>query len=51
MKPMNTAYYDDFQTGGPAYDQPSAQWAQDQLLTAMLGLGFDVAKHDFDKPT
>ena len=40
-----TAYYDDFQTGGPAYDQPSAQWAQDQLLTAMLGLGFDVAKH------
>lgn len=39
-----TGYYDDFQIGGPRYDQPSAQQCFGSLVD-MLGPGFDDAKH------
>ena len=39
-----TGYYDDFQIGGPWYDQPSAQWSFGSLVD-MFGPGFDEAKH------
>mmetsp|Transcript_14103 Transcript_14103/g.29838 ORF Transcript_14103/g.29838 Transcript_14103/m.29838 type:complete len:257 (-) Transcript_14103:52-822(-) len=41
----STAYVDDFQIGGPAYDQPSAQEAQSAMLD-VIGLGFDESKHE-----
>lgn len=45
-----TGYYDDFQVGGPIYDQPSAQDSFGQLID-MFGPGFDDAKHvTHDKP-
>ena len=45
-----TGYYDDFQIGGPWYDQPSAQWSFGSFVD-MFGPGFDEAKHvSFDMP-
>ena len=45
-----TGYYDDFQVGGPIYDQPSAQDSFGQFVD-MFGPGFDDAKHvTYDKP-
>mmetsp|Transcript_25572 Transcript_25572/g.63278 ORF Transcript_25572/g.63278 Transcript_25572/m.63278 type:complete len:279 (+) Transcript_25572:741-1577(+) len=41
----STAYVDDFQVGGPVYDQVSSQAAQSELLD-VIGLGFDAAKHE-----
>ncbi|KAL1495392.1 hypothetical protein AB1Y20_016761 [Prymnesium parvum] len=40
----STSYVDDFQIGGPAYDQASAQEAQSIMLD-VIGLGFDESKH------
>ena len=39
-----TGYVDDFQVGGPFYDQPSAQ-ASFAPFIGMFGPGFDEAKH------
>ena len=45
-----TGYYDDFQVGGPKYDQPSAQSAFGAFVD-MLGPEFDDPKHvTFDMP-
>ena len=45
-----TGYYDDFQIGGPWYDQPSSQGTFNTFVD-MFGPGFDESKHvDFDEP-
>jgi hypothetical protein len=44
-------WYDDFQIGGPWYDQPSSQGAFNTFVS-MFGPGFDASKHvGFDEPT
>ena len=45
-----TGYYDDFQIGGPWYDQPSSQGTFNTFVD-MFGPGFDESKHvGFDEP-
>ncbi|KAL1520677.1 hypothetical protein AB1Y20_022246 [Prymnesium parvum] len=41
----STAYVDDFQVGGPWYDQGSSQQSQSDMLD-IIGLGFDASKHE-----
>lgn len=41
----STAYVDDFQVGGPVYDQESSQASQSSMLD-IIGLGFDSSKHE-----